>query len=267
MQVLELVHGLELDDVETVRQDTVGLAFEEMLGLVGGDVADGSEDVCAVSCSPLDTVAVVDATLAGLVVYVEVLQIVVEIDAASAEVSTEESGMGGEDGGYVDVTLPAERDGKTCLPLVEVGDDGTRSLAARVFAEEPCSEVAEDERLVGLVVVCWGWDTSQVPEIRLPLVHAVVHAGGVEEQDTGRTLDEPSSIEELDTRIAHAVERLLQQGVFRLDRLHLHRCRLVRKGTDERVALAILLVSDGGLGLDDGVDTPDLVSDFPCCLE
>ena len=32
--------------------------------------------------------------------------------------------MGGEDGSNVDVTFPAERDGESDLPLVEVGDNG-----------------------------------------------------------------------------------------------------------------------------------------------
>ena len=38
VQVLELVHRLELDDVQTVGKDAVGLALEEMFGLVRGDV-------------------------------------------------------------------------------------------------------------------------------------------------------------------------------------------------------------------------------------
>ena len=38
MQVLELVHSLELDDVETVRQDAIRFALQQMFRLVGGDV-------------------------------------------------------------------------------------------------------------------------------------------------------------------------------------------------------------------------------------
>lgn len=45
MQVLELVHRLELYDVETVRKDAVRLALQEMLRLVGSDVRDGREDI------------------------------------------------------------------------------------------------------------------------------------------------------------------------------------------------------------------------------
>jgi hypothetical protein len=129
VQVLELVHSRELDDVEAVREDAVGLALEQVLGLVGGDVADGGEDVGAVGCGALDAVAMVDAALAGLVVDVKVGEVVVKVDGAGAEVAPEEGGMGGENGGDVDLSLPAQGDGEAGLPLVEVGDDGVLPLA------------------------------------------------------------------------------------------------------------------------------------------
>lgn len=70
----------------------------------------------------------VDSTLARLMVDVKVLQVVVKVDAASTEVATKERGVGGEDGGDVNLALAAEGNGKTSLPLVEVGDD--RSVEA-----------------------------------------------------------------------------------------------------------------------------------------
>ena len=51
-------------------------------------------------------------------VNVKVLEVVVKVDGAGAE-----GGVGGEDGGHVDVTLAKEGNGKTGLPFVEVGDD------------------------------------------------------------------------------------------------------------------------------------------------
>lgn len=83
-----------------------------MLTLVGSDVRDRGEDVGAVGSGSLDTVAVVDATLAGLVVDVKVLQVVVEVNGAGAQVSTEQGGVSGEDGRDVDVTLAAAVDAK-----------------------------------------------------------------------------------------------------------------------------------------------------------
>jgi hypothetical protein len=80
MQVLELVHGRELDDVQSVWQDAIGLAFQQMLSLVGSDMGDGCKDIAAVSGSALDAVTVVDATLSSLVVDIEGAEVVVEID-------------------------------------------------------------------------------------------------------------------------------------------------------------------------------------------
>lgn len=52
----------------------------------------------------------VDTSLPGLVVNVKVLEVVVEVDASGTEVSTEEGGVGGEDGGDVNVSLSAQGD-------------------------------------------------------------------------------------------------------------------------------------------------------------
>lgn len=95
-----------------------------MLRLEGGNVGDGGEDIARVGSSTLNAIAVVDATLAGLCVNVKILQIVVKVYRASAEVSTEESGVGGEDGGDVDAALLGQRQGDTGQPLVEVSNDG-----------------------------------------------------------------------------------------------------------------------------------------------
>lgn len=78
---------------------------------------------------------VVDTTLASLVIDVKVLKVVVKVDAARAEVSSEQSGMGGKDGGDVDVSLSAQRDSKSGLPLVEVSNDGGRSVVADELQE------------------------------------------------------------------------------------------------------------------------------------
>lgn len=123
VQVLELVHGAELCDVESVGEHAIGLALEEMLTLIGGDVGDGGEDVAGVCGGALDAVAVVDAALACLGVDVKVLKVVVEVDGAGAEVASEESCVGCEDGRDVDAALLAEGEGDTREPLVEVGND------------------------------------------------------------------------------------------------------------------------------------------------
>ena len=47
MQVLELVHRLELDHVQAVRQDAVRLALEQVLALISRNMRYGREYICA----------------------------------------------------------------------------------------------------------------------------------------------------------------------------------------------------------------------------
>ena len=45
VHVLELVHCLELDNIKTIWENTIGLALEQMFALVGHDVENGHENV------------------------------------------------------------------------------------------------------------------------------------------------------------------------------------------------------------------------------
>lgn len=85
----------------------------------------------------------------------------------------------------------------------------------------------------------------------------MVHAARVKEENARSTLDKPSAVEKLDAGCLHAVQGLLERWLFGLESLNLHGRCLVRKRANEAVAVAILLVGDGSLGLDDRVDTTD----------
>ena len=104
-----------------------------MLALVRGDMGDGSENVRAMSRGALNAVTVVDAALSGLVIDIEVLEVIVEVDGARAKIAAEEGRVGGKDGGDIDVPLATEGDGEPRLPLVEVGDHGAVELARDVL--------------------------------------------------------------------------------------------------------------------------------------
>jgi hypothetical protein len=117
------------------------------------------------------------------------------------------------------------------------------------------------------VVVGRGRDAGEVPEIALPLVYPRVLAASVEEENAGRALNEPTAVEALDASLPHRVERCGQMRVLRLLRLDFHRRGLVGERADEAVAVAELLHGDGHLGLDDGVDTADLVGYLPGAFE
>jgi hypothetical protein len=133
MQVLEFVRGGEFLHIQTIGQNTVGLSLEQVLALVSRDMADRGEDISRVCGTTLDTVAVVDATLPRFGVDIKVLQVVVEIDRTGTEISAQQGGMGGEDGGDVDLSFPAEGEGDTREPLVELRDDGTLLLMVGVL--------------------------------------------------------------------------------------------------------------------------------------
>ena len=108
------------------------------------------------------------------------------------------------------------------------------------LAEKPGDDVAENDRLVRFVIVGRGRDACEVPEVALPLVEARVLAAGVEEEDVWSALDEPTTVKDLDSCCAHAVEGGSEVGVSRLLSLDLHGGGLVGERTDEGIAIAIL---------------------------
>ncbi|KAF1764284.1 hypothetical protein GCK72_004231 [Caenorhabditis remanei] len=66
VQILELVESGELDDVETVRRENIGLSAQEMLGFETRDLGDGGEDVSGLACGTFQTVLVVDLEIGGV---------------------------------------------------------------------------------------------------------------------------------------------------------------------------------------------------------
>ena len=58
-----------------------------------------------VSSGPLEAVSVVDLSLAGLHIHVEMLEVVVEVHGSGAEVPAQQRGVGREHGGHLDIDL------------------------------------------------------------------------------------------------------------------------------------------------------------------
>jgi len=109
MQIMELVHGLELDDIQAIWQDAIRFSLQQMLQLVCNDVGDSGKNVCIMCRGTLNAVVVVNTVFSSLVVDVKVLEVVVEIDTSGAEVSAEESCVSSKDSCDVDVTFATER--------------------------------------------------------------------------------------------------------------------------------------------------------------
>ena len=52
------------------------------------------------------------------------VNIIIKVDVAGAQMSPEDGGVGGEDGGNVGVTESGDEQSDAGIPFVEVGDDG-----------------------------------------------------------------------------------------------------------------------------------------------
>ena len=166
----------------------------------------------------------VNPAFARLVVDVEVLKVVVKVNATSAEIAAKKSRVRGEYSGDIDMALPAERNGHANLPFVKMGDYGLGQLprdvlhasgdqfsikerwgGATYLPQEPRDDVAEDDRLVGLVVVGRSRDTSEIPKVALPFIQPGVLTAGVEQDDLGGAFDQPPPIEQDHAFSAHGL--------------------------------------------------------------
>lgn len=107
------------------------------------------------------------------------------------------------------------------------------------LSQEPSDDVAEDDCLVGFVIVWRSGDTCEIPKVAFPLVETNVLAAGIEQQDVRVALDEPAAVEGFDTSCSERLEGTCEMGILWFLGLYLHRCRFVAEGTDEAVSVAI----------------------------
>lgn len=122
VQILELVQRRELLHVEPVGRDHVRLPLQQMLRLVPRYIRHGGEHVRQVGGRPLHAVPVVDLPLACLLVHVELVQVVVEVRVAGAQVPPQQGGVRREHRRHVHVARAQRYQADARLPLVEVGD-------------------------------------------------------------------------------------------------------------------------------------------------
>ena len=133
MQVLKFVNRLKLDHIQPVGENAVWLPFQEVLALVCGDMGHGREYVGAVCRRAFDAVTMVNAALPSFVIDVKILEVVVKVDRACAEISAEKRGVCRENRCNIDVALATKGDCETGLPLVEVCDDCGGELARNIL--------------------------------------------------------------------------------------------------------------------------------------
>lgn len=130
VQVLELVNSRELCDVETIGQNAIGLSLQQMLRLKSCDMRNSGENIASMCGGSLNTVSVVDTTLASFSVDIEPLQVVVKVHGAGAKVSAEKSSVCGKDRRNIDAAPLAEGQGNASKPLVEVSNNSLLLLVA-----------------------------------------------------------------------------------------------------------------------------------------
>jgi hypothetical protein len=83
--------------------------------------------------SALDAISVVDATLASLCIYIEILEVVIEVDRTCAEISPKNCSVCRKDGSDVDSALLAQREGDSSQPFVELRNNGSSLLVVGVL--------------------------------------------------------------------------------------------------------------------------------------
>jgi hypothetical protein len=129
------VHGRKFRNVETIREDSIRLSLQKMFALVGSDVGYGCKNIARVCRSTLNAVSMIDSTFSSLCIYIKVLQIIIKIDGAGAEVSSKKSCVGSKNRGYIDPALLAEGKSYTGKPFVEVCNDGLFFLVINELPE------------------------------------------------------------------------------------------------------------------------------------
>lgn len=153
----------------------------------------------------------VDTALASLGVHVEPLQVVVEINVASAKISPEKGSVRGKNSGHINATAFTQGHRDTCQPLVELHNNSSGGLVGDILggispasyhdlprstylSEKPCNNISKYNGLVCLLVARWRGDASCGPQISFPLVHVTVCGFGIEQQYSRSAINKPSSI-------------------------------------------------------------------------
>jgi hypothetical protein len=105
MKILELMHGLELDDIEPIRKHTVWFPLQQVLRFVGSDVRHSGENISTVGGRTFDAVPMIYASFPCLMVNIKILKVVIEVDAARAKIAAKQRSVCGENCCDVDMSL------------------------------------------------------------------------------------------------------------------------------------------------------------------
>lgn len=299
MKVLKLVQSRELFHVEPIGRDDVGLALQQMFRFVAGNFRDGREDVREICSGTFEAVPeglkrrehdaswridkfrqhlpMINLSFAGFFVYRKLIQVVVEIGLSSAQISTQQGGVRGEDGGDIDVTRSNGDEPNASLPLVEVCYDLRvwEAVIARIpfgrhfeLTDKMRNHKAENHRIVGLDVEVWDADIALLPQLLTELVELPSTRANVEENDLRISVDQPATTVDFVAEWSQWIdsERERRTG-GKLAFLNLLSCALFLIRTHQAVLIAQLLSRHKRLRSDDRVDAANLICRLPCHLK
>ena len=257
------------DDVvfESVGRDRVGLAAQQILALVGRDVAHRKERIVVGSGHLLDRVFGRDVELARQLVGVELRQVVVERQAVAGDAAADHRGVRSEERGHIGrVAAQIEASGGR-HPLVEVRRDLLRrgAEAVDVGGDHLPRGPAEEHRFDVVPLSGDRIDVVLLPEFLEDFVLAREERREVDENGDRLPFDLPAAHADADSVVVDALApRLEQRGVLFEFGVH----ALVRQvGTDEHVAVAQTTGHGLRLGGDHRMDAADLVANLPAHLE
>lgn len=140
---------------------------------------------------------------------------------------------------------------------------GTESLTVYAYlTQEPGDQITKDDGFICLVVGIWGRDAGGIPQIPFPFVKPPIARAGTDEQHSGSSLNEPATVDDLNSSRLHGLDGVPHSRAGRGEFLDLYRGGRSIERADHGVALTILGGGDGGLGLEHRVDAANPVGHF-----
>jgi hypothetical protein len=272
VQVLEFVQCTELFHVQPVRRDDVRLTFEQMFRFNRRDFGDRREDVSRVNGRSFHTVPVIDLAIAGFLVHVKLVEIVVKVDVAGAQVSTEQSGVGGEDGGDSQLAHTTQHQTTAGQPFVEVSHNVGLSVfrfRRREFDEmrvelfqEPGDTVAEKNGVVRLTIVPRHSDVTSVPEVVFPFVQLPTGGSDVEQYHLRISVDQPPAVNHSNSKVFQTLNGRPEQGLLLVQHFDFGSNEMVVDRPEQTVLITQLFRSDLSLRPNHRVNAAHLTDGF-----
>ena len=252
---------------EAVGRHAVRLAAQQVLALVGRDVAHREEGVVIRGAHFLDRMFGRDVELAGQFVGVEFREVVIKRQAVAGDAAAHDRGVGGEHRGHIGGVFAQVEAAGSGHPFVEMrcGLVGRGAEGLDVGGDHHACGPAEEHRFDVVPLARNRVHVVRLPEVFENFVLAGDQRREVDQHRCRFAFDLPAADAHADALVVEFLApRLQQRGVL----LELGVHALVREvGTDQEIAVCEFADYGLCLGGDDGVNAADLVAYLPTNLE